>query len=179
MNSVAQGSGLTLCGCASSVSPPLGMPPPGTSDACLATGLATPLVKRTLSFSIVIGSYKYTCNVDDNLNPFQDCLNTMGKLCDSTFISGNLTRINECKNAVNSMTTGMSIHWQNVRKACGQWSYNGVTGLTTSVPCADANKALQLNSYYVDPLTLGKIYVTSALTDSVNGRLWNNQVLKG
>ena len=164
-----------MCGCASSNSPAIKFPPAGTSDACLATGSASPLVKRTLTFSAVIGLYKYTCNMDDNQNPFQDCINTMGKLCNPTYMSGNSVRISECKNAVNSMTLGMNIFWQNVRRECGQWSWNGSTGAVTSHNCISANNQLENNAYYIADGT--KIYVTSALTSTVNAGVWGNTAL--
>ena len=154
------------------------MPPVGTPDICLATKTLSHLAKRIAVFSAVIGTFRYTCNVDSNLNPFQDCLNTMGKLCDPTYISGNSTRINGCKNAVNTMTLGMSIHWQKVRKECGQWSMNGFTGLATSTLCSAANIALQNNAYYIGP-DGSQIKVSSALTDSVVQGLWSNPALQG
>jgi len=173
----AQATGVSLCGCASSNSPAIRFPPAGTSDACLATGPASPLVKRSLTFSAVIGSFRYTCNVDDNQNPFQDCLNTMGKLCNPTYMSGNSVRISECKNAINTMTLGMNIFWRNVRRDCGQWPLNGFTGAVTSNDCTYANNQLQNNAYYIaDGI---KIYVTSDLTSTVNAGLWGNPALKG
>jgi len=174
----AQATGISLCGCASSNSPAFSFPPAGTPDACLATGPASPLVKRSLTFSAVIGLFRYTCNVDDKQNPYQDCLNTMGKLCDPTYMSGNSVLISECKNAVNSMTLGMNIFWQNVRRDCGQWPFNGVTGAMTSNNCISANNQLQDNAYYVTP-DGNKIYVTSALTSTVNAGVWGNTALKG
>lgn len=179
-NSYAEGTTTTICGCASAVSPPVGFPPVGTPDVCLATGPATPLAKRILAFSTVIASFKYTCNVDDKLNPFQDCINTMGKICDPTYISANTTRINDCKTAVNTMTLGMSIYWQNVRRQCGQWTYNTVDGFKGSVisnNCYLANQALQQNAYYTTP-DGQRIPVTAALTNSVNSGLWGNPFLR-
>jgi len=171
----AGNTGITLCGCASVDSPAVRFPPVRTPDACLATGPASPLVKRTLAFSTAIGSYKFTCNVDSNLNPFQDCLNTMGKLCDPTYMSSNPSSITTCKDAVNTMTLGMSVHWQDVRKHCGQWS---IKGSEKSPQCSDANIALQNNAYYIGP-DGSQIKVSSALTDSVVQGLWSNPALKG
>ena len=115
--------------------------------------------------------------MDDNQNPFQDCLNTMGKLCDPTYMSGNSVRISECKNAVNSMTLGMSDLWKNVRRECGQWSFNGFTGNVSSPDCNTANTNLLDNAYYVTHDGT-KIYVTSALTSTVNAGVWGITALK-
>jgi hypothetical protein len=168
---------VTICGCASAISPPAVFPPPETPEACLATGSATSLRKRILTFSQVFGTYKFTCNVDSNLNPFQDCLNTMAQICNVTYIAGNPTRINDCKNGVDSMTGQMNIHWQNVRKACGQWPWYGTTGSVASTNCASASSALQQNAFYIT--SVGSINVPVSLTDSINRGLWSNTVLAG
>jgi hypothetical protein len=172
------GTSVTICGCASQVAPAILFPPPETPRECLATGPATSLRKRILAFSQVIGSYKFTCNVDSNLNPFQDCLNTMAQICNTTYIAGDPTRINDCKNGVNSMVGQMNSHWQLVRKSCGQWSWNGITGSVGSTDCDSANKALQANAFYI---TSGGIRMTipASLTDSINRGLWSNTVLAG
>jgi len=174
----AVGTSLTICGCVSATSPPVVFPPPGTPEACLATGTATSLQKRVLAFSQVIGSYKFTCNVDSNLNPFQDCLNTMAQICNSTYIAGNTIRINDCKNGVDSMVGQMSSHWILFRQSCGQWPWYGTTGSLTSTNCASANKALQANAFYITS-DGSKINVPSSLTDSINKGLWSNTVLAG
>jgi len=168
---------VTICGCVSATSPPAVFPPPGTPEACLATGPATSLRKRILAFSQVIGSYKFTCNVDSNLNPFQDCLNTMGQICNPTYIAGDTTRINDCKNGVNIMVRQMNSHWQLVRKECGQWPWYGTTGSVTSTNCASATQALQANAFYI--AAGSKINVPASLIDSINRGLWSNSALKG
>jgi len=165
-----------ICGCASKLSPPVLFPPPETPDSCLATGSATSLQKRTLNFAAEIGSYKYTCNLDLNNNPYQDCLNTMAKICHPEYLGTNSTRISGCKNSVNSITGGMNSYWQDVRKACGQWSWNGAVGSVTSTSCTSANIALQNNAYYIVGGILTK--VPASLTDSINKGLWSNPALK-
>lgn len=181
MHSYAELTGVTICGCASSISPPPSFPPPETPDICLSTGSARSIVKRTIAFTTVIEPYKYTCNVDENLNPFADCLNTMSKVCNAAYIGSNMVKLNNCKDAVSNRTSQMNVYWQNVRKFCGQW--NGFTGVLTSNYCADANKELQKNSYYLapDPDIPGNFlrsYVTRALVNSVNDGLWNNTVFR-
>jgi len=133
------------------------------------------LEKRILAFSDVIGSYKYTCNTDDNGNPFADCLNTMATICNSTSPDFLVTR---CKDGVDKMTRNMSHLWQAVRKECGPWAWDGFTGNKDSYNCASANTALHQNAYYTLP-DLTKVKVTPALTDSVRVGLWSNTALRG
>ena len=71
LKSYASETSLTICGCATQGSPAFLFPPPGTPDACLATGPASPLQKRDQVFSQNIGSFKYTCTVDVYGNPNQ------------------------------------------------------------------------------------------------------------
>lgn len=172
------GTSATLCGCASSITPPVRFPAPGTPEACLSTGSPRRLVKKTLTFSRTIGSYRFTCNVDENSNPFQDCLNTMGRLCDPLYISASPSNLAACRIAVNSMTNQMSDYWKIVRKECGQWSVDGYTGLVSSTKCTDANIELQENAYYL--LADGsQAKVTNELINSVNQGLWSNVMLRG
>jgi len=170
-------TGIILCGCVTSSTPASLYPPPGIPDSCLATEKTGPLMKRSITFSAVIGLFKFTCNVDELKNPFQDCLNTMAKLCNPSYMSSDPTRISVCKNTVDTMFSGMSDLWQNVRRECGQWPWNQYTGAASSLPCVTANAALQENGYYVTPV--GKIYVTSSLTNSVNQGLWGATLLRG
>jgi len=170
------GTPISICGCGSSFNPPSLFPPAGTPDSCLATGAASPLVKRALVFSTNIGTYKYTCNTDSNRNPFGDCLNTMAKICNTVYISGNSTRISQCKDGVNSMTSQMNNFWQNVRKECGQWSYNGFTGSVKSINCYSANQALHKNAFYLAADNT-RIMVDSSVTNSINSGLWGNPSL--
>jgi hypothetical protein len=176
MHRFAFGTSVTICGCSAAVSPPVSFPPGGTPLQCLATGPATSLRKRILAHSQVIGSYRFTCNVDSNGNPFQDCLNMMFQICDPTYIAGSTTRINDCKTGVNIMIGYMNSHWQLVRQSCGQWPWYGTTGSVTSTNCASANSALQANAQYVT--TEGaKFNVPASVTDSINRGLWSNTVL--
>jgi len=161
---------VTICGCAAASNPPATFPPPGTPDACLATGPALTLSKRILAFSQVIGSFKYTCNTDSNNNPYADCLNSMAKICNTTDSSFDKTR---CQTGVNMMFGNMSTHWQAVRKECGQWSWNGSPAsinAASSSNCASANSNLRANAFYIHD---GDQKVTSGLTDSINQRLWS------
>jgi len=170
------GTNVTICGCASATSPAAIFPPPETPDSCLATGSATSLQKRILTFAAEIGSYKYTCNLDFNNNPYQDCLNTMAKICHPVYMGNDTARISGCKSSVNSITGGMNSYWQDFRKACGQWSWNGAVGSVTSTSCTSANIALQNNAYYIVGGILTK--VPASLTDSINKGLWSNPALK-
>jgi len=187
----AMKTNVNICGCAAQFCPPAVFPPPETPDSCLASGIATTsLQKRTQVFSQaidpqVIGSYKYTCSVvSDSLqvdsigNPNQDCLNMMAKICHPSYMGNDTARISGCKNSVNSMTRGMNPHWQNVRKACGQWKFtdDGTIGSVTSESCASANIALQKYAYYI--LDGTRTLVPSSLTDSINKGLWSNPALK-
>jgi len=173
-----QSSGVFICGCASASSPASLFPPPGTKEACLATGPATPLQRRTEIFSQNIGSFRFTCNVDDNLNPFQDCFNTQARICNPTYMGFNATRLRDYKNGVDQMVEKMSSLWQAVRKQCGQWAWiDGFRGNKDSAYCDKANSDLINKAYYVADGS--KIYVTSALTESVKAGLWSNTQLKG
>jgi len=164
---------VTLCGCATSGSPAFLFPPPSTSFACLSTGPATPLTKRALVFTQNIGSLKFTCNTDTFGNPYQDCLNAQAAICNPSYISGNQDRINNCKSGVDTITRFLSSYWQDFRRSCGQWAFNGaVKGSSNSLSCTNANIALQRNSYYI--LQDGtKIPVPSELTESVIDGLWS------
>jgi len=173
----ASNTNLTICGCGTQGSPAFVFPPPETPAVCLATGPASPLQKRVEVFSQNIGSYRYTCNVDANGNPFQDCLNTQAKICNTTDMGTDPTRLSDCKNGVDKMALNMSTYWQAVRRECGQWAWTGFIGNKDSSNCAAANNNLIANAYYVTPI--GRVYVTSALTNSVNVGLWGNTKLKG
>jgi len=178
---------VTFCGCATSGSPANLFPPSGTSLECLATGPATPLTKRALVFSqnirvldkdLTYKDLKYTCNTDkDGGNPYQDCLNAQGAICHPDYIGTNSTRLVECKAGVDKMTRGLSYHWQNFRRACGQWSFDGaVMGPYNPSNCETANKALQANAKYyvmVNGVTT-EFPVTAELTNSVISGLWSN-----
>ena len=169
---------ITLCGCSSSHSPAFIFPPPSTPADCLSSGPATPLAKRTQTFSQNIGDLKFTCNTDSNQNPYQDCLNAMAYICNPTYVGTNPERISNCKHAVDKISNGLNSQWQAVRKECGQWLYDGFRGDFSSVNCLSANAGLRANSYYV--LSDGSSsFVTTQLTESVRLGLWNNQVLKG
>jgi len=174
----ATNTSVILCGCATSGSPAGRFPPAGTSLECLSTGPGTtPLAKRALVFSQNIRvsdkDYKYTCNNDTFGNPYQDCLNAQGAICNTDYIGTNSTRIDNCKNSVDQMTRGLSVYWQNVRKSCGQWSFDGaIKGSSISSNCINANSALQQNAFYLFPDGT-KSPVTSSLTNSVISGLWS------
>jgi hypothetical protein len=115
--------------------------------------------------------------VDFQKNPFQDCLNTIGKICNATDMETDKSRIIECKNAVDEMTQSMSHLWQNVRKECGQWMWKDQTiGNLNSVKCADANSQLEKNAYYIARDV--QYFVTSPLTKSISRGLWSNPNLQ-
>lgn len=175
MKRYALDTNVTICGCVAENSPPAIFPPPGAPDECLATGgYVTSLRKRTLVGSAMIGSLNFTCHLDNNRNPFQDCLNLIYKLCSSN------TGIQYCKEKVDEMTRKMSPWWQKVRKECGQWKWDGTVGNVDSEACVNANLALQQNAYYlkfVEGIPV-KSPVPSSLTDSVNTGLWRNSNLK-
>jgi len=172
------GTKVTVCGCASKTSASTVWPPPDTTDECLATGPAPTLQKRVLAFSLVIGSYSYTCNVDGNGNPFQDCLNCQAKICHPNYMGTNTTLFSECKRGVDEISKALSTYWQAVRRECGQWAWNGFTGNVASSNCASANSKLAQNAYYIGS-DGSRTYVSSSLTDSVNANLWGNTKLNG
>jgi len=171
-------TGVIICGCVAASTPPTIFPPAGTPDACLATGPALTLSKRILAFSQVIGSFKYTCNTDSYNNPYADCLNSMAKICNTTD-SWTLEKKANCHTGVNMMFGNMSIHWQRVRKQCGQWPFtlNGITyPADTSDNCNSANSNLIANAIYI--LKDGvQVRVTSGLTESIKVQLWSNTLL--
>jgi hypothetical protein len=182
INRNAIGTNLTICGCASAISPPVVFPPPETPDACLATGSATSLRKRSLTFSQVIDpkvieSYQYTCHVvikslevGQDGNPNQDCFNMMAKICHPNYLGNDDTRIQFCKASVDKMVKSMNPWWQKVRKECGQWPWEGTIGNPNSASCASANLELQKNAYYAEDDTI--TLLPAALTDSINRGLW-------
>ena len=82
-------------------------------------------------------------------------------------------RISDCKKAVDDIAKKLGPDWQNVRKECGQWSWNGQSGSFSSSKCATANAALRNSAYYILPD--GSIsYVTVQLTESIRLGLWKN-----
>ena len=172
----ASDTSITLCGCSTSKSPAFKFPPAGTDLACLSTGPATPLTKRIQVFSQNIGDLKFTCNNDALGNPYQDCLNAQGALCNPTYIFGNSTRKTQCRDAVDTMTRGLSSVWQNVRKSCGQWSFDGLIGSVNSQNCINANHALK-SAFYILP-DGNRQYVDAPFIDSVNEGLWRNADVK-
>jgi hypothetical protein len=72
----------------------------------------------------------------------------------------------------------MNIYWQNFRKYCGPWPFNGTTGSVASTSCATASSALQQNAQYVTPQG-SKINVPASLIDSIRRGLWSNSALAG
>jgi len=164
----ATGTNITVCGRAAASAPAISFPTGNL--ACLAAGPASPLVKRAEVFTISIQTYKFSCSVDNNYNPFQDCLNTMSALCNPTFITKNSTRISNCKTSVDGMFSQMNPLWQAVPASCALWKSS-----STSTACDTANKKLTENAYYTSPT--GLVPVTSALTDSIKQNLWGNPEL--
>jgi len=168
---------IVICGCAAASNPPAIYPPSETHANCLASNLALTLSKRILAFSQVIGSLRFTCNTDDDKNPYADCLNSMAALCDPARTSFNKIT---CQTGVNQMFASMGTHWENVRKECGQWSFTqndiSYTGVYPSENCATANKNLIANAYYsvwnVQKAVYENVPVTAGITDSINQRLW-------
>jgi len=116
-----------------------------------------------LSFPTV--NYIFSCHTDLESNPYVDCLNTQAKLCSNTYMGNDATLISGCKTSVNAMVAELSPWWQNVRKECGQWPWQGYTGNYTSQQCINANSDLIKNGYYVKSDGT-KSPVTSAFTDS-------------
>jgi hypothetical protein len=110
--------------------------------------------------------------VDDMKNPHQDCLSTIAAFCNPDYVSGNPTRIRDCKDTVDYMILRMNSNWQNVRVKCAQWASSSFTkGNYQSAECSRANLNLQANSYYIAADQSIK-YVSKQLTDSVMEGLW-------
>jgi hypothetical protein len=175
ISSYISGTNVTICGCAAASTPPTLFPPPGTPDACLASGPALTFSKNILAFSQVIGSFNYTCHTDSKNNPFADCFNSMAKICNTTDPTWDSTKKANCQTGVNTMYVGMNSWWQAVRKECGQWSWNGYPASSTAASssnCASANSNLRTNAIYYqkDGSTLR---VDSKFTESTNVRLWS------
>ena len=124
----------------------------------------------------MIGDRRFTCNTDDNRNPYADCLNSMAKICNTTDSSFDKTM---CHTGVNTMFEMMNDHWKAVRRDCGQWSWtqNGETfvGNRASSNCATANSNLIANAFYI--YNGVQIRVDSGLTESIKVQLWSNALL--
>jgi hypothetical protein len=177
MNRSALGTNLTICGCATQFSPPVAFPPPETPDECLATSSNTYLQRRSLVFLAKLESYQFTCSIDINKNPYQDCFNMMAKICNPKEMGTDSNLLARCKAVINQMAQSTSRWWQEVGKACGQWTWSdGTVGDVNSPKCNDANLALQKNAFYI----VGgvKIPVPPSLTNSINKGLWSNPLLK-
>ena len=102
-------------------------------------------------------------------------MNAQRAFCDPTYILGNSTRKTACRNAVDTMTKGLSPVWQTVRKNCGQWSFDDLIGSVNSQNCINANNALK-SAFYILPDN-SKQYVDAPFIDSVNTGLWGNPAL--
>ena len=177
-SSFADGTDIVLCGCSSSTSPAIRFPAYNTPLSCLQSTTASSLVRRTLVFSSEIGTLIFTCTIvnDQFKNPHQDCINTMTAFCNPTYIGNDATRRTTCRTAVDDMVKGMGPLWNDVRRECGQWPFNGVRS-TSPEACVTANNNLMRDSYYVG--TDGtRIYVGRPLIDSLNQFLWGNTALK-
>jgi hypothetical protein len=60
---------------------------------------------------------RFSCNVDSNGNPFQDCLNIWATACEPSSINGNVYgQITECHNIIDVVFRSLNIHWQKIRK---------------------------------------------------------------
>jgi len=169
---------VVICGCASSSNLPSIFAPPSIPAECLATGPAPSLRKRAAVFSLALGEYLYTCNKDAKSNPYGDCLNSMAAICNSEYMGTDPERLTTCRKAVDRINQQLNPDWQKVRRECGQWKWtDGFTGSNTSVACINANKDLQQKAYYLDSFG-NQIFVSAALTNSVNFGLWGNRRLQ-
>jgi len=172
------GTNVTVCGCASQYSTP------GIfslqSLECAASSTGSPLQKRALAFSMVIESSKLTCSTSEtNGNPYQDCLNAVGAICNPSYMGSNATRVSYCKDGTNKISQVLSPLWQAVRRECGQWRWtDGFIGNKASSGCVTANSNLIKYAYYMSPEGT-KVYVTSSLTNSLMANLWSNTKLNG
>jgi len=130
----------------------------------------------TTVFPTKIGRTMYTCNVDNNKNPYLDCMNSMVFLCNTTSTSFNKIT---CQTGVNEMFAKMSTLWQEVRKECGAWPFiqNGIryTGVYPSNRCDSANSNLIANGFYIKNGV--RVPVTSGLTDAYVKVLWSNGIM--
>jgi len=168
----ALNTSIVVCGCPSFKSAPPIFPPESTSDTCLATRHVGPLAKRTFIFSKSISGLAFDCNKDSNGNPYQNCFSTMTKFCTKS------TDANYCKEVVNRISSQLSGYWQNVRKFCGPWPFNGFTGNPDSPECTNANSDLIMNAYYLGPNN-EQLKIDTRLTVSVRDSLWRNPALGG
>ena len=170
---------VTLCGCSAKDSPAVRFPPAVTPLACLATEPANTLAKRTQVFQKEIAGYRVTCHVDNNLNPFQDCLNTMRYYCDPSTLTKGPLYVADCKAKVDQMTNGMNKYWQTWHKYCdsSSWQYSNSKILTSGISsCSAAIASLKANAnYQVDGITVS---VTDPLINSGTELLWGSSFLQ-
>lgn len=166
INRSAQNTQIILCGCATKDSPPIRFPPAGTVLSCLATGPVTTLAKRTQVFQKDIGSLRVTCNVDTNLNPFQDCLNTMRYYCDPA--RGSLY-MSDCKVKVDAMTNEMNRYWQTWHHYCDKasWVYSAKQLTPGISSCAAATASLKAYAKYEG------VSVPDAVITTAKEALWD------
>lgn len=168
---------MTLCGCASKVTPAFVFPAPSTQIACIRSGNRAPLSKRVQVFVESLGTSTFTCNTDEFDNPYQDCINSMAVFCNATYIGSDLRRIQKCKSVVDSVALQLNSYWRDVRKFCGQWPWNGYTGSSSSPSCSIATSELQSKAYY--KTAGGRVYVSADMTRSIRVGLWDNAHLSG
>jgi len=173
---------IVLCGCVSTYTPP-NIYPSGRSFECLSvapseTYYNTSLGKRAIVLSLAtIEQYSFSCNLADDGNPYQNCLNAMGAFCNIWYMGSNITRIDNCKKVVDKVSSGANSYWKDYRRACGQWSFQNapVSGLYSS-DCTSAKESLTKNAFYFSNW-LGQLYVTTEFLDSLNP-LWSLSYLK-
>jgi len=176
-------TGVVICGCASKKSPPSSYPADNTPESCLASEMhneTSSLVKRSQVFSQSFGSRKYmfTCNLETGtLNPFQDCLNTIVRVCSPTYTNYRSEGIQICKDAVDALSSTMNPLWQAVRKDCGQWQWKDSYKVLSLGSCDKSFAVLLKNAYYIfpDPITgrLQKLTLSKEFAQSVKAGLWD------
>ena len=100
----------------------------------------------------------------------------MARICNPSFIAQNATRIRDCKSGVDQIAMRLTASWQNVRRECGPWKWDGFTGNPASQACTTANNDLMAKASYTNGDGI-RFPVTLALTESVKAGLWQNKAL--
>jgi hypothetical protein len=183
LSSYSAGTSVVICGCASKNSPPTSYPTDKTPESCLASEInnqTSSLAKRSQVFSQNFGSstYVFTCNLEtDTLNPFQDCLNAIGRVCSPTYTNNDPQGIQICKNVVDYLSSTMNPFWKAVRKDCGKWEWKNSYNVESLGSCDKSFNELLKKAYYLvpDPITgrVERLTLSKEFAESVKKGLWD------
>jgi hypothetical protein len=162
-HSTAMNTSVTICGKATSSSEIISFMPnsDNVSEQCLANNYNGK-------------SIEFTCTVDANKNPKQNCFNALAFFCGRSQLEGGLGPVLSCKERVDDNFSKMNAFWITWRRECGRWAWtDGYIGNPSSSYCSAARLALEQNAKY-DVMWIGTFAVPRLALDSIHQALWDN-----